>query len=119
MQGILDLFRQNGRELLVQHRYHAAFSSNNFSSQQFDCWIYTVAVAGTSADAGSGVKQVAVRIRAGTTATAYTVATPIAPNDWSTWSVSMNLSSAGPTGPYILEARARTTQTMCNGQMIS
>ena len=67
---------------------------------------YTVAVAGTSADSGSGVKQVAVRIRAGTTATAYTVATPTAPNDWSTWSVSMNLSSAGPTGPYILEARA-------------
>ena len=68
--------------------------------------LYTVAVAGTSADSGSGVKQVAVRIRAGTTATAYTVATPTAPNDWSTWSVSMNLSSAGPTGPYILEARA-------------
>ena len=67
---------------------------------------YTVAVAGTSVDAGSGVKQVAVRIRAGTTATAYTVATPTAPNNWSTWSVSMNLLSAGSTGPYILEARA-------------
>ena len=66
----------------------------------------TVAVAGTSADSGSGIKRIMVRIRAGTTATAYTLATPVAPNDWSTWSVSMNLSSAGPTGPYILEARA-------------
>ena len=62
-----------------------------------------VAVTGTSADSGgSGVKEVAVRIRAGTT-TPYTLATPSAPNDWSTWSVTVDLSSAGATGPYILE----------------
>ena len=66
----------------------------------------TVTVAGTSADSGSGVKNVMVRIRTATTTTGYTLATPKALNDWSTWSVSMTLSSAGPTGPYILEARA-------------
>ena len=46
----------------------------------------TVAVAVYSADSGSGIKHIMVRIRAGTTATAYTLATPVAPNDWSTWS---------------------------------
>ena len=105
-QGISVLFRQNGRELLQQipRRPSVAITSPANNSTVGS---YTVAVAGNSADAGgSGVKQVAVRIRAGTTATAYTVATPTAPNDWSTWSVSMNLSSAGPTGPYILEATA-------------
>src|SRR4029077_12975414 len=66
----------------------------------------TIKVAGTSADSGSGVKNVMVRIRTATTVTGYTLATPKAPGDWSTWSVTMSLSSAGPTGPYILEARA-------------
>ena len=51
-----------------------------------------VTVTGTSTDSGgSGVKEVAVRIRAGTI-TPYTLATPTAPNDWSTWSVTVDLS---------------------------
>ena len=66
----------------------------------------TIKVAGTSGDSGSGVKSVMVRIRTATTTTGYTLATPKAPADWSTWSVSVSLTSAGPTGPYILEARA-------------
>ena len=47
-----------------------------------------------------------VRIRTSTFTTGYTLATPKATNDWSTWSVSLSLSSAGSTGPYRLEARA-------------
>ena len=66
----------------------------------------TITVAGTSSDSGSGIKSVMVRIRSATTTTGYTLATPKAPSDWSTWSVSLSLSSAGPTGPYFIEARA-------------
>ena len=66
----------------------------------------TIKTAGTSADSGSGVKNVMVRIRAATTTTGYTLATPKAAGDWSTWSASLSLSSAGSTGPYTLEARA-------------
>ena len=66
----------------------------------------TIKVAGTSADSGSGIKNVMVRIKTSITTTGYTLATPKATNDWSTWSVSLSLSSAGPTGPYTLEARA-------------
>ena len=46
----------------------------------------TIKVAGTSADSGSGIKRVMVRIRTATTTTGYTLATPKATNDWSTWS---------------------------------
>ena len=78
-----------------------------------------VTVTGTSADSGgSGVKEVAVRIRAGTT-TPYTLATPTAPNDWSTWSVTVDLFLLALPVLTFLKLVLRTTQTICNGQTIS
>ena len=53
----------------------------------------TVAVEGTSSDnaGGSGVQTVQVKLDTG----AYATATPRAPGDWSSWTISVNIGTAG------------------------
>ena len=48
-----------------------------------------VTIRGTASDSGSGVKTVQVRVDTG----AYVTATPVAPGDWSSWSVTVNMGS--------------------------
>ena len=60
-----------------------------------------ILVQGTSSDdlGGSGVKTVAAKVDNG----AYTTATPSAPGNWSTWSVTVTVST---TGTHTITARA-------------
>lgn len=58
-------------------------------------------VQGTAQDLGSGINRVEVRLND----TAYRLATPRAAGDWSTWSVSIDMSSLA-VGHYRILARA-------------
>lgn len=59
-----------------------------------------VTVKGTSSDSGgSGIKEVRVKLDSGS----YVTATPRAPGDWSTWSLSVNI---GTIGQHRILARA-------------
>ena len=110
----MDLFRQtSGRTATSPDTTppSVAITSPANNSTVGSC---SVAVAGYLADSGSGIKRVMVRIRAGTVL-------PHTPSQRLqrqitdlTWSVRMNLSSAGPTGPYRLKLALRTTQETYN-----
>jgi len=65
----------------------------------------SVLVQGTSSDdpGGSGVKNVLVLVDTGATIVPYTTATPFAPGNWSTWSITFNIPT---TGSQRIQARA-------------
>ena len=58
-----------------------------------------ILVQGTSSDSGSGVKTVAAKVDN----VVYITATPSAPGNWSTWSVTLTVST---TGTHTITARA-------------
>jgi len=65
----------------------------------------SILVQGTSSDdlGGSGVKNVLVHVDTGATIVPYTTATPVAPGNWSTWSITFNIPT---TGSQRIQARA-------------
>ncbi len=65
----------------------------------------SILVKGTSSDdlGGSGVKNVLVLVDTGATILPYATATPFAPGNWSTWSITLNIPT---TGSQRIQARA-------------
>ena len=65
----------------------------------------SILVQGTSSDdsGGSGVKNVLVLVDTGATILPYATATPFAPGNWSTWSITLNIPT---TGSQRIQARA-------------
>jgi hypothetical protein len=64
-----------------------------------------ILVQGTSSDdpGGSGIKNVLVHVDTGATILPYATATPSAPGNWSTWSITLNIPT---TGSQRIQARA-------------
>jgi len=62
-----------------------------------------IGIDGMSADSGSGLEKVEVRLISATSKTTYQVATPFSPGDWSAWSYNYQLPSGGI---YTISAKA-------------
>ena len=72
----------------------------------------SILVQGTSSDSGSGVNIVGAKVDNG----AYITATPSAPGNWSTWSVTVTVST---TGTHTITARATDNSANQNWSSIT